>query len=143
MEILGFEDRIKDYLEKKAAEDLLFAETYRSSDKTVTDCCEWITKEVRKAAEGKRELVLSDNTVFSMAVHFYDEKIDYKSNFEKEVRNDAIKEFAKNYQMTEADIDEARNIAMQEAIRNEKAKLAKKPVKNEEPKEQQLSLFEL
>lgn len=143
MEILGFENRIRDYLEKKAAEDQLFANTYRSSDKTVTDCCEWITKEVRKAAEGKRELVLSDDTVFSMAVHFYDEKIDYKSNLETEVREDAIKGFAKNYQMTEADIEEARNIAMREAIMNEKAKLAKKPVKKKEHEERQLSLFDM
>lgn len=143
MEILGFENRIKDYLEKKAAEDPLFAETYRSSNKTVTDCCEWITEEVRKAAEGKNTVALSDETVYSMAVHFYDEKIDYKSNLETDMRDGAIKEFAKNYQMTEADIDEARTIAMQEAIRNEKAKLAKKPVKKDEHEEQQLSLFDM
>ena len=143
MEILGFENRIKDYLEKKAAEDTLFAETYRSSDKTVTDCCEWITKEVKKAAEGKHEVALSDDTVFSMAVHFYDEKIEYKSNLENEIRNNAVMDYAKNYRMTEADMEEARNIAMQDAIRSEKERLAKRHVRKEEPKGQQLSLFKL
>lgn len=68
----GFENAIKNYLDKRAESDRLFAESYRKENKSIQECCNYILSEVKKIAS-KGMAALTDDEVFGMAVHYYDE----------------------------------------------------------------------
>lgn len=70
---------IKIYLDNRAAEDPQFAARYANPKKSIDECCKYITGEAyAKAKNGVA--VLSDDAVFCLAVHYYDEEnIDIKS----------------------------------------------------------------
>lgn len=79
---LEFQSAIKTYLDKRAAEDKLFAVTYAKENKNIKDCCTYITGRARKKASGNCA-VISDDEVFGWAVHYYDEddiKVEKSSN---------------------------------------------------------------
>ena len=71
-----FEKTIKAHLDKVAAEDPVFGEKYREAlaredkKKDITHCCNFIIDEVRKT----NRRGFTDDEVFGMAMHFYDEK---------------------------------------------------------------------
>lgn len=65
----GFESVINAHLEKFAAGDPLFAETFKKPNKNIKDCCTYIMNTVK--ASGKNGF--ADDEVFGMAVHYYDE----------------------------------------------------------------------
>ncbi len=67
-----FQDTIKAYLDKRAAEDSLFAVRYVKENKNINECCAYITSQAKKAATGNCA-VISDDVVFGWAVHYYDE----------------------------------------------------------------------
>jgi transcription elongation GreA/GreB family factor len=67
-----FQNTIKSYLDKRAAEDSLFAVTYAKENKSIDKCCAYITSQAKKAATGNCA-VISDDVVFGWAVHYYDE----------------------------------------------------------------------
>lgn len=68
-ELNRFEQTIKAYLDRRAAEDTLFAERYANPAKTISQCCNFIISEVRKT--GRK--AFADEEIYGMAVHFYDE----------------------------------------------------------------------
>lgn len=68
----GFEVAIKAYLDKRAQEDALFRVTYAKKNKSIKECCAYIRQEAKKQAV-KGCTVLSDDEVYGMAVHYYDE----------------------------------------------------------------------
>ena len=68
----AFKDAIKQYLDKRAMEDALFAEAYKREGKTIDECVNYILCEVQKIANQGRA-ALTDDEVFGMAVHYYDE----------------------------------------------------------------------
>lgn len=70
---------IKTYLDNRAAEDPQFAARYANPKKSIDECCKYITGEAyAKAKNGVA--VLSDDAVFGLAVHYYDEdNIDIKN----------------------------------------------------------------
>lgn len=61
---------IKAYLDKRAQEDTLFAASYAKENKSIDECFEYIIGEVRKKGNA---VYMSDDEVFGMAVHYYDE----------------------------------------------------------------------
>ncbi|SRR5699024_113520 len=61
---------IKKYLDQRAVDDKLFAATYAKPGKSVDDCCRYILGEARKRGT---EVVMKDDEVFGLAVHYYDE----------------------------------------------------------------------
>lgn len=69
---------IKIYLDNRAAADPQFAARYANPKKSIEECCRYITGEAyTKAKNGVA--VLSDDAVFGLAVHYYDEdNIDIK-----------------------------------------------------------------
>ena len=67
-----FEEAIKAFLDKKAAEDELFAKTYAKPHKSIKECCEWLISEARKMASNNVGII-DDATTYGMAVHYYDE----------------------------------------------------------------------
>lgn len=69
----GFENAIKNYLDKRAESDRLFAESYRKENKNIQECCKYIYSQARKIAKGDNAIGVDDDTVFGWAVHYYDE----------------------------------------------------------------------
>lgn len=70
----SFEQVIQTYLEKRAAEDELFAVKYKDENKSVTKCCAYIKEQARKKAQNGCA-VIEDAQVFGWAVHYYDESM--------------------------------------------------------------------
>ena len=64
-----FKRTIQAYLEQRAAEDILFAETYHKEGKNIDDCITYILNSVK--ASGCNGF--TDGEIYSMAVHYYDE----------------------------------------------------------------------
>ena len=67
----NFETVIKDYLDNRAREDSLFAETYKKANKSIKGCCRYIISRARKL--GGTAVAVDDATVYGWAVHYYDE----------------------------------------------------------------------
>lgn len=67
----NFETVIKNYLDNRAREDSLFAETYRKANKSIKECCRYIISQARKL--GGTAVAVDDATIYGWAVHYYDE----------------------------------------------------------------------
>lgn len=63
-------DVIKAYLDKRAADDPQFAEVYAKPKKNIDECFRYILGEAHKRGN---EVCMSDDEVFGLAVHYYDE----------------------------------------------------------------------
>ena len=57
------------YLEQRAAEDVLFAKTYRNPAKNIDDCVTYILNYVQKSGCNG----FTDGEIYGQAVHYYDE----------------------------------------------------------------------
>lgn len=64
-----FKRTIQAYLQQRASEDRLFAESYRKEGKNIDDCITYILNEVQRSGCNG----FSDGEIYSMAVHYYDE----------------------------------------------------------------------
>ncbi len=64
-----FKQTIKAYLDRRAAEDELFAKSYAKENKNIDECVNFILQQVKNSGcDG-----FTDEEVFSMAIHYYDE----------------------------------------------------------------------
>ena len=64
-----FKRTIQAYLQQRASEDRLFAESYCKEGKNIDDCITYILNEVQRSdCNG-----FTDGEIYSMAVHYYDE----------------------------------------------------------------------
>ena len=61
---------IKAYLERRAAEDVQFTESYAKPGKSIDECYRYILGEARKRGSA---VCMTDDEVYGMAVHYYDE----------------------------------------------------------------------
>lgn len=68
----ALEVAIRAYLDKRAADDQLFAVSYAKEKKSIKECCAYIRGEARKLSTGN-VAVVDDATVYGWAVHYYDE----------------------------------------------------------------------
>lgn len=69
-----FQQIIKSYLDKRAAQDAQFADSYSNTEKSIEQCCAYIMSEAKKKCKGSGCVAISDAEVFGLAVHYYDEK---------------------------------------------------------------------
>lgn len=69
---MTFEQTIKAYLDKRAKEDALFANTYKKEGKSIKECCKYIMQKARKEAKNGCAAI-PDDVVYGWAVHYYDE----------------------------------------------------------------------
>ena len=86
---MDFKEVIKNYLDGRAASDELFAVSYAKGNKSIDECCRYIISEARKLGT---EVCMSDDEVFGMAVHYYDEdsiKVESAPKCEVKTREDA------------------------------------------------------
>lgn len=65
-----FKQAIKAYLNQRAASDKQFAQKYANPAKSLENCCKYIMGEASKKGN---IVVIKDEIVFGMAVHYYDE----------------------------------------------------------------------
>ena len=142
-----FKNCLKAELEKRAAEDELFAAAYKKPTKSLDQCIDYIFQEVE--ASGRNGF--ADAEVYGMAVHYYEEDnlgeirategrvvinrhIELSDEEKEALRASARKQF-------EADClreMKARNKQIAEASK----KAAEKSAKSEEAQPKQLSLFD-
>lgn len=90
-----FNEVIKSYLDKRAKEDPLFAETYNKKNKSIEECCQYIYSQARKVAKGGNAVGIDDATVYGWAVHYYDEdniKVDNVKEGVEVSTPDSVKE---------------------------------------------------
>lgn len=66
---VAFKQAIKAYLDRRAADDALFAKTYAKGNKSLDECCNYILQQVRKSGR----CGFADDEIYGMAVHYYDE----------------------------------------------------------------------
>ena len=152
----SFEQCIKEYLDKKASEDNLFATTYAKENKSFEECISYIVSEVSKMEQvkivnGMSVSPVKDDIVFNLAVHYYDEddlkvKPLPKGSFNVTTSSPAI-------ELTEEEKEEAKQRAIKRLEQEEIAKAqrtaeeAKKKkaadcaAKEAEFEKKQLSLF--
>lgn len=110
----GFKEAIKAYLDKRAAEDILFAETYKKKNKNLDECCNY----VMKCAKDGGAAGYSDEEVFGWAVHYYDE--DDIKNIKPTPGKVIIN---KSVELSEEDKASAKETAMQQLIDEERKNL--------------------
>lgn len=67
----SFKQVIQSYLEERAKKDSLFAASFAKPNKNIDECCSYIIGEARK--RGGNAVCMSDDEVFGLAVHYYDE----------------------------------------------------------------------
>ena len=75
----GFQQAIKEHLDKMAAQDEVFAVKYadkcEAEPESIKKCCSYIIDQVQKNYKQGNSAVLTNDEVFGMAMHYYDEDI--------------------------------------------------------------------
>lgn len=72
---------IQSYLEERAKNDPLFASVYAKPNKNINECLDYILSEAKKRGNA---VCMSDDEVFGLAVHYYDEddiKVSRQTNY--------------------------------------------------------------
>jgi hypothetical protein len=137
----NFELAIKAHLDQRAATDALFAQAYAKPKKSIEECCRFIYGEVSKKDRGGANcLALSDDEVFGLAVHYYDED-DVKVEPVHDVSGTAGHKLP-DYKPTEEDMEDAKRRAMQKLVDQELEKMKAKP-KAKKMEVEQPTLFAL
>ena len=101
----SFKQAIKAYLDKRAEEDSLFAPKYANEKKNIDECCSYIMGEARKRGNA---VAISDEEVYGMAVHYYDED-DIKINRLPAGEKASVSSPSKPVELTEEDKKAARD----------------------------------
>lgn len=129
-----FKRTIEAYLAQRAAEDTLFAATYKKPDKNIDDCITYILNEVKRSGCNG----FTDGEIFSMAVHFYDEdsiEVGKPINAQVVINH--------TVELTPEEKEEARRQAIEKAQREAYQKMTqRKPAaKKESSNNVQMTLF--
>lgn len=119
----SFKNTIKAYLDKRAAEDTLFAQTYAKENKNLDECCNYILQEVKKSGC----CGFDDDEIYNMAIHYYDEDDikDVKPVSAKVVVNHTV-------ELSEEEKAEAKEKAKADYEKEQLAKLKEEERKREE-----------
>ena len=130
----SFENAIKAYLDERSKTDELFAKSYAKPNKNLKECCNFILGEAKKRGNA---VAISDNEVFGMAVHYYDEDDIKVNKLPVNVKSSVSKS------LTKEDEEKARQAALKRLEEEQYALLRKKPAKakREVTEVQQMSLF--
>lgn len=139
MKTNSFQDAIKSYLDERVKTDELFAKAYAKSNKSLKECCDYIMGEAKKRGNA---VAMTDDEVFGLAVHYYDEdniKVNKVSGSYK-VSAPASAPVPK-VELTEEDKKKAREEAIKRLTEEQYASIKKKPNKRKEEDVQQMSLF--
>jgi PcfK-like protein len=146
-----FKKTIQQYLEKRAGEDSLFAETLKKENKSIDECVNYILSEVQKSGCNG----FADEEIFGMAVHYFDEddvkpgsaksmKVIVNHHVElteeekaiakekamelavEDAKDKAIKKLVENIELSTEEIESAKQQAIEKVVSEQKEKLVKK-----------------
>ena len=132
-------DAVEAYLDKRAKEDALFAASYAKPNKSIDECFDYIIGEARKKGT---MVYMSDEEVFGMAVHYYDEDCIKISKISEEIKASA----KMHVELTEEEKKKAREQAIEEYRRQcikAEDEAAKERAKKREAKRNILALKKL
>lgn len=120
-----FAQTIKAYLDKRAEQDELFAQSYNKPNKSINECVNYILGEVRKSGWNG----FADEEIYGMAVHYFDE-----DNL-KGIKEVTCARIVVNHtiELTEQEKAEAREKAIQKYHDEEYNRLKAKPSKAIKP----------
>ena len=122
-----FKQTIKAYLDERAQNDELFAVSYAKENKNMDDCVTFILNQVKRS----KCMGLTDEEVYSLAVHFFDED-------DVEIGNSIACNVIVNHtvELTEEEKAQARQEAFKEYQAEQLRKMQKRTNKPKTPKAQ-------
>lgn len=122
-----FKQTIKTYLDERAKNDELFAVSYAKENKNMDDCATFILNQVKRS----KCMGLTDEEVYSLAVHFFDED-------DIEIGNPIACNVIVNHtvELTEEEKAQARQEALKEYQAEQLRKMQKRANKPKKPKGQ-------
>lgn len=122
-----FKQTIKTYLDERAKNDELFAVSYAKENKNMDDCATFILNQVKRS----KCMGLTDEEVYSLAVHFFDED-------DIEIGNPIACNVIVNHtvELTEEEKAQARQDALKEYQAEQLRKMQKRTNKPKTPKAQ-------
>ncbi len=122
-----FKQTIKTYLDERAKNDELFAVSYAKENKNMDDCATFILNQVKRS----KCMGLTDEEVYSLAVHFFDED-------DIEIGNPIACNVIVNHtvELTEEEKAKARQEALKEYQAEQLRKMQKRTNKPKTPKAQ-------
>ena len=122
-----FKQTIKTYLDERAKNDELFAVSYAKENKNMDDCATFILNQVKRS----KCMGLTDEEVYSLAVHFFDED-------DIEIGNPIACNVIVNHivELTEEEKAQARQEALKEYQAEQLRKMQKRANKPKTPKAQ-------
>lgn len=122
-----FKQTIKAYLDERAKNDELFAVSYAKENKNMDDCVTFILNQVKRS----KCMGLTDEEVYSLAVHFFDED-------DTEIGNSIACNVIVNHtvELTEEEKAQARQDALKEYQAEQLRKMQKRTNKPKTPKAQ-------
>ena len=122
-----FKQTIKAYLDERAKNDELFAVSYAKENKNMDDCVTFILNQVKRS----KCMGLTDEEVYSLAVHFFDED-------DIEIGNPIACNVIVNHtvELTEEEKAQARQDALKEYQAEQLRKMQKRTNKPKAPKAQ-------
>ena len=122
-----FKQTIKAYLDERAKNDELFAVSYAKENKNMVDCVTFILNQVKRS----KCMGLTDEEVYSLAVHFFDED-------DIEIGNSIACNVIVNHtvELTEEEKAKARQEALKEYQAEQLRKMQKRTNKPKTPKAQ-------
>lgn len=122
-----FRQTIKAYLDERAKNDELFAVSYAKENKNMDDCVTFILNQVKRS----KCMGLTDEEVYSLAVHFFDED-------DIEIGNSIACNVIVNHtvELTEEEKAQARQDALKEYQAEQLRKMQKRVNKPKTPKAQ-------
>ena len=122
-----FKQTIKAYLDERAKNDELFAVSYAKENKNMDDCATFILNQVKRS----KCMGLTDEEVYSLAVHFFDED-------DIEIGNPIACNVIVNHtvELTEEEMAQARQEAFKEYQAEQLRKMQKRTNKPKTPKAQ-------
>ena len=116
-----FRQTIKAYLDERAQNDELFAVSYAKENKNMDDCVTFILNQVKRS----KCMGLTDEEVYSLAVHFFDED-------DIEIGNSIACNVIVNHTVELTEEEKAK--ARQEALKEYQAEQLRKMQKRRHPK---------
>jgi hypothetical protein len=129
-----FKKTIKEHLDSIAANDPAFADKMQNPEKNIDDCITYILNTVKNSGA----VGFADEEIFGMAMHYYDEE---KVEIGKPIQAKVVVNHAVD--LSEEEIAQAKEKAMQLAIAEAKEKITKKAKakKEDQPAVTQGELF--
>lgn len=132
-----FKKSIKEYLDKKASEDIFFEIAYTDEKKNLDDCVTYIINQVKASGQ----CGFADEEIYGMAVHYYDE-----DNIKVGSLQDCTIVSNQKVELTAEEIEQAKKDAMRSITAEQISLLHKKSTapkeKKQECMDQQKSLFD-